>query len=114
VRCPTAEIACDYKECGNEAYALRLLGEIAVHCDPPDVVQAEAHYQQARTLADELGMRPLAAHCYRGLGMLYGQVGRPEQACAELSAAIALYRAMDLTFWLPQVEAALTQIEERP
>jgi hypothetical protein len=42
--------------------------------------------------------------------MLYGQVGRPEQARGELSAAIALYRAMDMTFWLPQVEAALAQV----
>jgi hypothetical protein len=27
-----------------------------------------------------------------------------------LSAAIALYRAMDMTFWLPQAEAALAQV----
>jgi hypothetical protein len=37
-------------------------------------------------------------------------VGRREQACSELSAAIALYRAMDMTFWLPQAEAALAQV----
>ena len=30
---------------------------------------------------------------------------------ALLSAAIALYRAMDLTFWLPETEAALAQVE---
>jgi hypothetical protein len=28
----------------------------------------------------------------------------------ELSAAIALYRAMDMAFWLPQAEAALVQV----
>ena len=28
-----------------------------------------------------------------------------------LSAAIELYRAMDMTFWLPQAEAALAQVE---
>jgi hypothetical protein len=39
--------------------------------------------------------------------------GQGEQACAALSAAIALYRAMDMTFWLPQAEAALAQVEER-
>ena len=33
---------------------------------------------------------------------------------AVLSAAIDLYRAMDMTFWLPQAEAALAQVEERP
>jgi hypothetical protein len=31
------------------------------------------------------GMRPLVAHCYRGLGMLDSQLGRVEQAQAELS-----------------------------
>jgi hypothetical protein len=27
-----------------------------------------------------------------------------------LSAAIEMYRAMDMTFWLPQAEAALAQV----
>jgi hypothetical protein len=30
---------------------------------PPDVQQAEARYQEALMLAEELGMRPLQAHC---------------------------------------------------
>ena len=54
-------------------------------------------------------MRPLQAHCHRGLGALYATTGRREQARAELSAAIALYRAMDMTFWLPQAEADRAQ-----
>ena len=33
-----------------------------------------------------------------------------EQARTELTTAIVLYRAMDMTFWLPQVEAALAQV----
>ena len=77
---------------------------------PPDAEQAEAHYQQALALADALGMRPLVAHCHHGLGRLYGQTGRGEQARAELSAAIELYRAMEMTFWLPQAEAVLAQV----
>ena len=54
---------------------------------------------------------PLQAHCHRGLGTLYGMTDQPEQARAELSTAIALYRAMEMTFWLPQGEAALAQVE---
>ena len=81
--------------------------------DPPDVVQAETHYQQALALAEALGMRPLQAHCHHGLGRLYGQTGRGEQARAALTTAIDLYRAMDMTFWLPQAEAALAQVEGR-
>jgi hypothetical protein len=56
-------------------------------------------------------MHPLQAHCHRGLGMLYATTGQRAQACTELSTAIALYRAMDMTFWLPQTEAALAQVE---
>jgi hypothetical protein len=44
-----------------EAYALRLLGDIAAHREPPESAQAESYYQQARTLAKELGMHPLQA-----------------------------------------------------
>ena len=58
-------------------------------------------------------MRPLQAHCHRGLGTLYAKLGQWEQARAELSAAIDLYRAMEMTFWLPQTEAALAQVERQ-
>ena len=58
-------------------------------------------------------MRPLQAHCHRGLGMLYATTGQREQARTALSTAIALYRAMDMTFWLPETEAALAQVEGR-
>ena len=94
-------LARDYER-GNGAYALRLLGDIAAHQEPLDVDEAEAHYREALSLAEELGMRPLQAHCHRGLGMLYATIGQQEQARAELSAAIRLYRAMDMTFWLPR------------
>jgi len=56
-------------------------------------------------------MRPLLAHCHRGLGTLYSRAGQQAQAQTELAAAIALYRAMEMTFWLPQTEAALARVE---
>jgi tetratricopeptide (TPR) repeat protein len=102
-----------HQERGNQAYALRLLGKIAAHRAPPDVDQAAAQYRQALTLAEELGMRPLQAHCHRGLGTLYAMTGQWEQARAALSTAIEMYKSMDMTFWLPQTEAALAQVEGR-
>jgi predicted ATPase len=99
-----------HQERSNQAYALRLLGKIAAHRAPPDVHQAAAHYRQALALAEELGMRPLQAHCHHDLGTLYAKTGRQEQARAELSTAIELYRAMDMTFWLPQAQEALAQV----
>jgi tetratricopeptide (TPR) repeat protein len=102
-----------HQEQGNQAYALRLLGDIAARRDPLEIEQAAARYQQALALAEELGMRPLAAHCHLGVGTVYAKTGRPEQAQAELTAAIDLYRAMDMPFWLPQAEVALAQVEGR-
>jgi len=48
-------------------------------------------------LADALGMRPLQAHGHLSLGTLYTATGQREQARAELSTAIAMYRAMAMT-----------------
>jgi tetratricopeptide (TPR) repeat protein len=99
-----------HKERGFEAWALRLLGEMAGQADPPKVEQAESYYRQALALAEELGMRPLAAHCHLGLGTLYQKIGRQEQAWGELTTAVELYRAMEMTFWLAKAEMALGQL----
>jgi class 3 adenylate cyclase/tetratricopeptide (TPR) repeat protein len=104
------DLARQYGERGFEALALCQLGAVHAQADPPEVAQSETHYRQALTLAEELGMRPLQAHCHRGLGTLYSQRGRVEYAHAELTTAMHMYRAMDMTFWLPQTEAALAQV----
>jgi tetratricopeptide (TPR) repeat protein len=108
---PALALAQDRKQRGFQAHALRLLGAIAMHRDPSEIEQAKTHYHQALTLANELGMRPLQAHCHRGLGILYSQTGQAEQAHAELSTAIEMYRDMEMTFWLPETESALAAVE---
>jgi tetratricopeptide (TPR) repeat protein len=107
------DLARQQKARGDEARALHQLGVVHAQADPPDVVQAEAHYREALALAEELGMRPLQAHCYRSLGTLYATTGQREQARAALSTAIEMYRAMEMTFWLPETEAALAQVDAR-
>jgi class 3 adenylate cyclase/tetratricopeptide (TPR) repeat protein len=107
------DLARQHKERGNEALALHQHGVVQAHADPSNVALAETHYQQALALADELGMRPLLAHCHRGLGTLYAVTGQREQARTALSTAIEMYRGMDMSFWLPQTEAALAQVERR-
>jgi tetratricopeptide (TPR) repeat protein len=99
-----------HQERGQQAYALRLLGAIAARRDLLEIAPAEAHYQQALALAEELGMRPLQAHCHRGLGWLYAQTDQAEQARTALTTAIAMYQSMEMTFWLPETEAALAQV----
>jgi tetratricopeptide (TPR) repeat protein len=104
-------LARERQERGNEAYALRLLGDIAARGEPLECTQAASFYRQALALAEALGMRPLQAHCHRSLGMLYAQSGQREQARTALATAIDLYRTMEMTFWLPQTEAALAQVD---
>jgi hypothetical protein len=58
-------------------------------------------------------MRPLQAHCHLGLGTLYARIGRPESARPTLATAMALYRDLEMTFWLPQTKATLARVEER-
>ena len=66
--------------------------------------RAEEGYRKALALAEELGMRPLQAHCHRGLGRLYQRRGDPEAGATAAAAARELYRAMDMTFWLDETE----------
>ena len=70
----------------------------------PDVATAAAHYDAAMTLASELAMRPLVAHCHLVLGKLYWQTGKPEQAQEHLSTATAMYGEMGMTYWLEKLE----------
>jgi hypothetical protein len=97
---------------GHEAWALRLLGEVAARREPVETESTEVHYRQALARAEELGMRPLVAHCHLSLGNLAVQTGRHDAARVELTAAIELYRAMEMTFWLPEAERALAKVHE--
>lgn len=108
------QLARAHKRRGIEADALRLLAAIHAAQDTPDIAQGEVSYQEALALANKLGMRPLQAHCHLGLGTLYARLDRPTLARASLSTAIALYRTMDMTFWLPQAEAVLAQVGAVP
>jgi DNA-binding winged helix-turn-helix (wHTH) protein/tetratricopeptide (TPR) repeat protein len=96
---------------GDEALALYQMGAVHAHATPLAHSQGEAYYQQALALAEALRMRPLQAHCHRGLGTLYAITSRREQARAALVTAIDLYRVMEMTFWLPQTELALAQVD---
>jgi tetratricopeptide (TPR) repeat protein len=91
-------------QCGYEAWALRLLGEITAHRDSPE--HADGCYRDALALAEELGMRPLVAHCHLGLGKLYRRLGKSQEAQEHLTTATTMYREMDMQFWLDQAETA--------
>ena len=95
---------------GSEAWALRLLGEIALHHGHPGMATAEAHYRAAVALASELGMRPLVAHCHLGLGKLYRRTGKREEAQEHLTTATTLYREMGMGLWPEQAAAEMSEL----
>ncbi len=94
-------------ERGHEAWARRLLGDVASHQSTLDVATAAAHFGAAMTLAAELGMRPLVAHCHLGLGKLYRRTGKRQEAEQHISTATTMYREMDMLFWLEQAEVEM-------
>ena len=95
---------------GFAAYVPHLLGDIAAHSDRLDAERGEAHYREALALAEPRGMRPLAAHCHLGLGKLSRRAAARAPAREHLTTAAAMYRAMDMRFYLGQVEAEMTAL----
>ena len=92
---------------GAEVHALCLVGDVALADGGGD---AESYYREALTLAGELGMRPLVAHCHRGLGKLYRRTGKRDQAQEHLTTATTMYREMGMTYWLEKAEAELKEL----
>jgi class 3 adenylate cyclase/tetratricopeptide (TPR) repeat protein len=94
------DLAQEHRERGHEAHVYRLLASVEVERETPALDRAESSYRTALALAEQLGMRPLQAHCHRGLGLLCQRKGDSGTAVVEVAAARGLFRAMDMNFWL--------------
>jgi tetratricopeptide (TPR) repeat protein len=100
-------LECCVSQPGFRTYATLVLGDAAAHPDAFDADQATTQYNDALALAARLKMRPFAAHCHLGLGRVNTQLGRSDQARKQLKTATAMYREMDMLFFLQQAEAEL-------
>jgi hypothetical protein len=89
-------LAREREERGHEAWAHRLLGEMASHRDHLDVAAAEAHYAASR--------------CRFSLGELYGRAG-DRRATEHLTSAISLFQEMGMRFWFDKAEAEMQALE---
>ena len=58
-------------------------------------------------------MRPIVAHCHLGLGKLSRRAAKREQAREHLTTATAMYREMEMAFWLEKAEAEMRESEVR-
>jgi DNA-binding winged helix-turn-helix (wHTH) protein/class 3 adenylate cyclase/tetratricopeptide (TPR) repeat protein len=91
------------KDRGHEAWAYHLLGETFAQDMASGTEMAAAAFRKALVRAETCGMRPLQAHCHLGLARLYRHSDGDHQttrAEAERAAAVALYRSLDMPFWL--------------
>jgi transcriptional regulator with AAA-type ATPase domain/tetratricopeptide (TPR) repeat protein len=98
------------RERGNEARALALVGHIAARQTPADWAGAEAHHRSACALAEELGMRPLAARTRLALARVLRQTARPGAAADEYRLACAGFGAMAMRADLAAGEAELSAL----
>lgn len=96
-------LATEQKERGNEAYARRLLAEIGA-ASPSPSMHAQREFMAALTLATELGMQPLVAHCHAGLGRLAARRGDAVPAAEHFAKAASLYRTLGMHYWSIQLE----------
>jgi hypothetical protein len=103
-------LAREHGERGYEARALWLLADIALRSDPPATERVMEHATRALALADELEMRPLAAHCHLMIGRVSSRQGKRDGADRHLGAAAALFREMNMAPWLSEVEVDLQRL----
>ncbi len=92
-------------ERATEARALQLLGEIAAQDPSCDRQAADRHYDDALSLAGELGLRPLVAHCHLGLGKLWRRAGDGQTGARHLATATGLFRELGMPFWHEKASA---------
>jgi len=81
-------LARTFRERGHEAWALRLLAQVGGRRG--DVGEAERRHLAAIALAEELGMRPLAARSRLDVARLHAAAGRPDAGGAVEAASAAL------------------------
>jgi class 3 adenylate cyclase/tetratricopeptide (TPR) repeat protein len=105
------ELAAESKDKGSHAWLMGVLADVTVRRRPLNVEKAEADYGMALALAQELGMRPLRAHCHMGIGNLHAQVQNAARARSELHAAIDIYKAISMPYWLSKAEDALSKLK---
>ena len=101
------DLSTKHQERANQAWALKVLADVMVRAAAMRPTEAAETYTTSLTVATELGMRPLVAHCHAALGELYGRDARSADSDEHAAAAAAMYRDMGMTYWLERAERGL-------
>jgi tetratricopeptide (TPR) repeat protein len=98
------DLAARSGERGIEATALHVLGTALAAGGADDAERAHRHYERAKAIGEELGMRPLLAHCHAGRAKLYRRTGKRIESDEHFTIATTLYREMGMTYWLEKAD----------
>jgi class 3 adenylate cyclase/tetratricopeptide (TPR) repeat protein len=104
------ELARECAERGHQAQALQTLGDIAAHGSLPDLGEARERYEAARRLAEELGLRPLAAACHLSLGALDARAGDDDGAARCRATAQRIFDELDMRSWQEQADQEVAEL----
>jgi len=91
---------------GSEAWSLYVLAQAHSQCGLPDFEAAEGNLRRGLALSEELGMRPLAAHCHAALAQICRDHARKRDTELHSTAAATLHAQMQMDYWSRQVEAS--------
>jgi tetratricopeptide (TPR) repeat protein len=97
------DMAREYEEMGNAAYALFQRGEALLAQGRDASAHAAAHYREALQLAEEHQMRPLVLRCRVGLALAAGER-------TAVVATIDALTSMGMQLWREQAERALAAL----
>jgi class 3 adenylate cyclase/tetratricopeptide (TPR) repeat protein len=86
------------EERGFEAWAMLVMAGINDAAERLE--EAKQWYRRALQQASNLSMRPLVAHCHKGLASSYLRLGNEKEAQLENKTALDIYRSLGMTYWL--------------
>jgi tetratricopeptide (TPR) repeat protein len=86
------------EERGFEAWAMLVMAGINYAAERFE--EAKQWYRRALKQASDLSMRPLVAHCHKGLSNSYFCLGNEKEAQLESKIALETYRSLGMTYWL--------------
>ncbi len=103
------DLANDAGERGYQAWALKLLGDVAQELSL-DHAQSRSYYDQSMMLATQLEIRPLQAHLQLSYGRLHRRANQFKRARSEISKARENYQSMEMSIWKSAAEQELRRL----
>ena len=92
------KLADERDERGFETWAMLVMAGINDAAERLD--EAKRWYRRTLQQASSLSMRPLVAHCHKGLANSYLRLGNEKEAQLEKKSAQEIYRSLGMTYWL--------------